>query len=1136
MRTADNASASLPAGEPLPGGAGPATLPSLPDRESPPQGDGISLAPSAPGQPAPAGPGRGRTGVFLDRLLMGLTLLLALVVASAPARNSDLWMHLAAGRLIAHGTYQFGVDPFTYSGAGLYWVNHSWLYDLVSYALFQSLGGWALVALKAGLLTGLAMILLFLGRPMRMPAEESAGEEGGATAGPWAAVLCVALAILAMGPWTALQPVCVSYLFLGLTLWLLVRTDERLTAAPRPPLRALAAYWPLLVLFVLWVNLDSWFLLGPLTVALYALGAVLDGRADARRFGAAGILGLVLVAGLAACLVNPHHYHAFTLPQHFALAGGAEVLRQDPAFAGAFLSSFEPAFFGPSPGPVAAYSLLVVLGVLSFLANLWVQGPGGRALPSWRLVVWVAFFLFGAWRAWAIPFFAVATAPILALNIQELVLRLHARLGRPALHRPVAARVPLVLAALVLVAAAWPGWVQGRPAGPPRWAVLADPSYQKAAEQVARWRQDPRLATLGRGLNLSTQAANYFAWFAPGEQSFFDSRLFGNAREWLQLRQDFLGGKKAPGPGKVESGWTALFRKYGIDHVILDDASNPRTRAALERLVTGESARGESGRQSLDAALERLATGSDEWALVYLGGHTLIFGWQDKDHGGDSPYASLRLNLDQRAFRPASDAEALAKGPARGPEAAPWWHSFRKSAPVSSFDRDEALVYNTLFELSHSSQAKRNQEQTRWTWWLSQTAGLVAAPALFGGTATALAAGLRGELLLTRPDRTSRLGPFVVHWFQAHSLRQDDSPPGLPLLAIRAARRAIRANPDDARAYFVLAEAYLHQRNTAERAWYANPFASGAPFTLLEEVRKIQILCALNQALALRPDLAEAHLHLHLMYASMNCLDLAQQHLHDYIAALRAAGPRAGESPEEFAERLVQLEAEENARAAQLKQVLDSFEVNALNLPAGLQADKANKKGLPGKALEILLGSDVTDFGANGARLELDLFLKTGHLKEVREWLEPEHKDLLGRELYYLVATQAAAAAGDYRSADRNLDELIHPPLGPAALASIAVADMVLSGSTRHQTIAAPFVDHYFTQLKAELMPELGRQMGAEVDGAVLRGLLALESGDTDHAAQYLEEALAHGPEVFYTGRGTAERALRLLRANRDQK
>src|SRR5688500_926543 len=63
--------------------------------------------------------------VGFDWVLALGTLTLAFFLASFAARNSDLWIHLAAGRLLAAGDYAFGSDPFSFVGGDRTWVNHA---------------------------------------------------------------------------------------------------------------------------------------------------------------------------------------------------------------------------------------------------------------------------------------------------------------------------------------------------------------------------------------------------------------------------------------------------------------------------------------------------------------------------------------------------------------------------------------------------------------------------------------------------------------------------------------------------------------------------------------------------------------------------------------------------------------------------------------------------------------------------------------------------------------------------------------------------------------------------------------------------------------------------------------------------
>src|SRR5262249_36762273 len=293
----------------------------------------------------------------------------------------------------------FGSDPFAYTTAGALWVNHSWVADLLFYSLYQIGGGLGLGLFRALLVVFLALLLVQLGRVGRSW---------------WAPAACTALAVLAMSPWLPLQPVCLSYLLLACTLWFVHRPGRRQAG--------LLSCWPVLLVFVVWVNVDSWFLLGPLVLGLSALGTLLDGR---RRPGAqpsAATLGLLLAAGLGVCLLNPYGIHAFRVPgQLFAPA--AAVLRRDPLFQGQFTSPYETLYFTSGIALSAAglsYFALVVLSLLSFLLN----APGWR----WqRALLLAGFFALSALQARAIPFFAIVAAPVVAMNLQEFVQRRLAR-------------------------------------------------------------------------------------------------------------------------------------------------------------------------------------------------------------------------------------------------------------------------------------------------------------------------------------------------------------------------------------------------------------------------------------------------------------------------------------------------------------------------------------------------------------------------------------------------------------------------------------------------------------------------------------------------------------------------------------
>ncbi len=447
----------------------------------------------------------------LDYFLVGLVLVFAFVSGLFTAHNSDFLLHAASGRLIAHGDPRplTGVDPFSFASHGAYWVNTNWLYDLIVYLFYDlaPFGGTILVVLKALMLAALAEVMLRTAREPGRPL--------------WVPVCCVALAVLTLSPRAHLQPVVVSYLFLGLTYWLLHlprRRRDALAPAPEPerrgkraavreqlPPRLFLPYWLIPPLCLLWANLDSWFFLGPLTVGLYFVGELLQemmapaGRG--RAFWAPGerrTLLLVLAASVAACLINPFHVWAFTPPAALGLSPAAGALGADAQFRGLFHSPFEGLYLNPAFGlSVAglAFYALALLGLASFAAAQWV----GRW--RWeRVLVWVVFLLLAAWRASTIPFFAVVAGPIASMNFLDFAATRPAAEGRTR-PLPVSfcifmwlfAGVNLLAATGLGLAGFWPGGDRG-------WAMLAGVvaligAVLATAGQAGSWGVSGRIVT-----------------------------------------------------------------------------------------------------------------------------------------------------------------------------------------------------------------------------------------------------------------------------------------------------------------------------------------------------------------------------------------------------------------------------------------------------------------------------------------------------------------------------------------------------------------------------------------------------------------------------------------------------------------
>jgi hypothetical protein len=1010
-----------------------------------------------------------------DFMLVVVVLLFAFLAASFTARNSDFWMHLASGRIMAEGRYQFGVDPFAYTTEDVYWANHAWLFDWLLFLIYRQFGGVVLVVLKALLIAGLAALMLSMRRPDRrigLPA------------------LCTLLAVLAMSPRLLLHSTCLSYVLLGLTLWLLWRAH----AGPSRSRQDWKRYTPLLLLFVLWVNVDSWFLLGPLLAALFWLGDLVRptrGDSDGSRYTPAWLW----LAGLAVCLVNPYTWHAFTLPMD--LMPLPAELRHDPRFERLFASPWQRSFiYHPLSGlnlATSAYFALLALGLLSFLMN-------ARNVVGWRLLVWLSFAGLAAWLARAIPFFVVVAGPITALNMQDAISTKYEAPSTKSRFVLGTSYFIFMGSVLALLFVTWIGGLRGFPhAGRGvDWEVRPDSSLQRVAETLHLWHQQGKLRDGDRGFPFHPSVVHYCAWFCPEERGFLDHRLplfhavAGEYETVCQALNPALGAARS----QQSWDWRGFFRSHGITHVILYDPDLPR----------------------LMLALKRLAVNDQDETLLHLDGQALIVGWKDGDRS--VPAGLPAFDADRLAFA-LTDAEdvrmlppAPLHGAVRGPRVADFWSHFGSPVSPPSWESDTAGVLLHYFEDRVPRQFQ--ERASRCLGWATSLPGL---PALTGGPFDGL---LRLVVHLDRmPLALGDLG---------------QRPPAAPLLAVRAARRALAENPDDAHAYLYLGRAYLALAElTPERTMLGS-------FPPLARLRHIQIAAALENALRRNPDLEPAHEDLANLYARQNFLDAALDHRREAVRLTRRTGRIGGETPEAFARQLEQMEAGTNELEREVGERRNRFTLQSQTLGAQpyRKAQLARRLGLARLALEdILMQSSMVLLGGEGVVLQLELELMLGRVEPVREQLHDSdwlaHKGNLGvldlhRETdaaavprYRLPAYDwlllcQAAAVGDYEQADAALQALRDSLEGMRAVEVLRLLRRDLPRLLAWEVVLASsrpsWLPLYLAGENLPTMAELRRVsflVREQADLHALSGLLSLERGLPASAAESFGTALTLG-------------------------
>ncbi|MFO0845797.1 MAG: hypothetical protein U0797_26010 [Gemmataceae bacterium] len=695
-----------------------------------------------------------------------------------------------------------------------------------------------------------------------------------------------------------------------------------------------------------------------------------------------------------------------------------------------------------------------------------------RPQSRWqRLLPWLGLAALSAWQARAAPFFAVIAGPVLAWNLEEFF----ARRGRASWGTG-GARSPLgwaaggaLTAALggAFLAAAWPGWLQHPPFEPRRWAVQPPAGLEQAAAAVRRGHQEGAWTPGAKTLHLSRDTAAAFAWFCPEDEGMLPSQLAAGSAEWLR-------------------------------------------EGEISRVVLQASGRGLGG-----SALARLLGDPDAWPLFHLGGGTVVFGRRGPATPGPG------VDLDRLAFHP-GPSEKAPTAPAPRPR---WWEAFWKPAPPPAGDRAEAAVLLLLAEARRGA----GPAQHLAAWEAVQTAGLAGAAAKAAGPGWAADAALRLTVLRPPlPEAGAAPAPLTEYTFACQrwfSLGRDDAPLGVLYAAVRAARRAVSANPDDAGAHLLLGQCYRRLlMGTRERMWAVR-------LPRLAQLRQAQASAALSRAYALNPALAQAHLELARLYQQVGYLDLALTHLRAYRVAADRQGPEGREVvPDAELDQLAKVVGVQEAE----------FAAESARAREADRARSAVRRGLAGRARALLLASDVSAFGAEGTALELDLLLRTGGADAVLDWTTEEFQGSLGAAGYHWLRAQALAAVGGYAAADAELAELTGPgrptPERTAgALATLvgrAVLDEQPAGLGLPDLLLRVLARHDFQSSVGQATAELARR----ADAFTLRGLLALEAGEVDQARAAFGAALANtadspvGAGVEFAGRPVAREALGLLR------
>jgi hypothetical protein len=247
---------------------------------------------------------------------------LAVAFAWRPVTDSDVWYHLAAGRLLLRDPVGAWHDSWTFTAEGQRWIAQSWLHEMILYGTYAASGVTGLVILKCLLVAGaLAMV-------------DKAARLGDMQA-QWRWPLLVLAATAASGRLMD-RPQLVTFALSPLVLWLLerrARSEDRRT--PQPP-----NLWWLVPIFWVWGNCHAGVIYGYGLMGAYGLD-----RLVRQWRGGAGPLGPWVwpcITAAVASVAGPNHlltplYPVIVLPKLRAAGFSVTEFETDPAVAAGWL-------------------------------------------------------------------------------------------------------------------------------------------------------------------------------------------------------------------------------------------------------------------------------------------------------------------------------------------------------------------------------------------------------------------------------------------------------------------------------------------------------------------------------------------------------------------------------------------------------------------------------------------------------------------------------------------------------------------------------------------------------------------------------------------------------------------------------
>jgi len=353
---------------------------------------------------------RENSGRSLDLVFLAVGFFVLLILGIRTVSSSDIWFHLAAGRLaVQEGAAT--IDPFSFAlPDNTPWLQTNWLYDIVVLHLWR-IGGSALAVLVHALaVVGAFLLLIPVCRKFSSTLHQSI-----------AMILCAWL----LAPLFTMRPLLFSLFFIGLFINLLTRPKLTFTSI------ALLA-----ITQIVWANMHASFALGIIFAALRAVEARTTSRIDPASTKPIIYFALTLaLAGLS--LINPFGPSLFD--QVLTM-----IKRPDGGVFLEWISPFQRDFLPVPISYLTTTALVLIAAVFIFHRERLPMIPTAAAVLSAFLLVRSNHVL---------ELCAVLSFPFLTLSLASLEALM--KKSAPALRKSYAVAAIYICMTIILAGSVW---------------------------------------------------------------------------------------------------------------------------------------------------------------------------------------------------------------------------------------------------------------------------------------------------------------------------------------------------------------------------------------------------------------------------------------------------------------------------------------------------------------------------------------------------------------------------------------------------------------------------------------------------------------------------------------------------------